>query len=72
MAIQFDTAVQRTLQVGFTAFSQGIDGACQQFAVEAEADLLNLSALILTEQFSGTSNFHVVCGQRKTGAKLFQ
>ena len=65
MEIEVGTRMQRRFEIGFVPGAQGFDGTTEQFGVEGEADFLDLSALHVAEQFTGTPNLQVVCRQRE-------
>jgi len=64
--------VEGAVEFGLLAGLEHLDGTLQQVAVEGEADLLDLAALLVAEQLSGAADLQVVGGQRKAGAQIFQ
>ena len=48
------------------------NGTGQKFVVEGKADCLDLTALALTEQFAGTTDFEIMSRQGEARAECFE
>ena len=70
--LDFGTRIQRPFEIGLFAGFQRCNGALQELHVQVVADLLNLPALFLAQEFACAANFQIVSGQGKSGAQLFE
>ena len=70
--VYFRPVVQGTFQLRLTAGPQGGDGTLQQFGIQAEANLMDLAALVVAKQLARTTDFQVVGSQCETGTQVFK
>ena len=72
MQVDFDAGMQGAVEVRFLARAQRIHRASQQFRVQREADFLDLSALLVAEQFAGAADLEIVRREREPGAEILE
>ncbi len=60
------------IEVWLAPLAQGDYCALQQFEIETNADLLDLAALILAEEFAGATDFKVLGRKREAGSEVLE
>ena len=63
---------ERRLEVGIAALAQRRHCALEELEVEADADLLDLSALFLAEELAGAADLEVLRREREPGPEVFE
>ena len=72
MQLDLRTGVERLFQIRLLSGLQAGDGPLEQLHVEVVADLLDLAALLIAQQFAGAADLQIVGGERESRAELFQ